>query len=113
MTVQIPHRHGVWAQMPNNKLIFVNIVGTIAAVLSSITLIPQLIEVVSSRNVASLAVGTYAIVIAVSVLWMGYHMMTRTFHGLVSSSFNLVNGTIIFCFIIGIRYLGMDGIDTK
>ena len=102
-----------WAGMPNNKRIFVNIMGTIAAVLSSITLIPQLIEIVGKRNISGLALGTYSIVVAVSSIWMGYHLLTGTYHGLVSSSFNFAVGIVILYNIIAIRYRGADGYDIQ
>lgn len=102
-----------FSQMPNNKKLFVNIIGYLAAILSSVTLIPQLIEVLSTRNVSGLSLGTYIVVVAVSTLWMGYHLMMGTYHGLISSSVNFIIGIIIAYTIISIRYLGAEGTDTR
>jgi MtN3 and saliva related transmembrane protein len=102
-----------WGNIPNNKRIFINIVGTVAAVISSITLIPQLAELIETRNVSGLSLGSYSLVIAVSVMWMMYHSMTGTYHGLVSSSMNLIFGSVIFYYIASIRYFGAEGNDTR
>ena len=89
----------------------INIVGTIAAILSSVSLMPQLYAVRSYRDIGGLSLGTPLIIVCTSTLWLTYHLLTGTYHGAFSGSFNLMSSILISWTIISIRYLGAPGID--
>ena len=93
------------------RQVLINVIGTIAAILSSISLMPQLYAVRSTRNVGGLSLGTPMIIITTSALWLSYHLLTGTYHGAFSGMFNLTAAIIISWTIISIRFLGAPGID--
>ena len=100
----------VLAHSPRRQLM-INVVGTIAALLSSISLMPQLYVVRSTRNVAGLSLGTPAIIVLTSALWLSYHVLTGTYHGAISGSFNLMASLLITWTIVTIRYFDYPGVD--
>ena len=97
-------------QSPQRQAV-INIVGTCAALLSSISLMPQLYAVRSTRNVSGLSLGTPAIIMLTSTLWLTYHILTGTYHGAFSGAFNLMASMIIAYTIYSIRFLDAPGLD--
>ena len=96
---------------PKNRQILIQIVGTLAALLSSVSLMPQLYSVRSTRNISGLSIWTPLILLVTSLLWFVYHLLTGTYHGAVSGSFNFMASAILVWTIYSIRYLDYEGTD--
>lgn len=99
-------------QQSSKRQLAIQVIGTIAAVLSSISLMPQLYAVRSTRNVAGLSLGTPIIIVFTSALWLSYHLLTGTYHGAVSGSFNFMAAVIIAWTVFSIRFLDYPGSDS-
>ena len=95
------------------RQIMINTVGTIAAALSATSLLPQLYVVRADRDVSGLSILTPLIICVVSSLWLTYHLLTGTYHGAFSSTFNLMAALILTWTIYDISYLGGEGTDSN
>lgn len=104
---------GALESMNPRKVLLLNIIGTTAAILSSISFIPQVYTVLDTRDISALATSTYVMYLCTSVLWLSYHYLLGTFHGAVSASFGIVNASIILYTVITIRYFGASGVDNQ
>mmetsp|Transcript_18511 Transcript_18511/g.32843 ORF Transcript_18511/g.32843 Transcript_18511/m.32843 type:complete len:107 (-) Transcript_18511:115-435(-) len=87
--------------------------GTTAAIISSVSLMPQAYRVSSTRNVSGLALETYALIVCSSVFWIVYSYVLGAPHVIASSTFNLVTSGTIVATIVSIRFFGGEGVDTK
>lgn len=95
------------------KMFWINVVGTLAALLSSVTLVPQVYKLVNTRDVSSLSLYTSMLVMCTSILWITYNLMVGMYHGIFSSSLNFINACIITYIVVDVRYRGGDGIDNS
>jgi uncharacterized protein with PQ loop repeat len=105
-----PTKSYILQHSPKRQFV-INVVGTLAAILSSVSLMPQLYAVRSSRDIGGLSLGTPLIIVVTSTLWLTYHLLTGTYHGAFSGSFNLMASIIISWTIYDIRFRGAPGID--
>lgn len=78
----------------------IHIVGTSAAVLSTVALIPQLAQVLRSNDVSGLSIETMYIMLFKSILWFAYHFLTETYHGVVPSLVGIAVSAILIFLII-------------
>lgn len=86
-----------------NKTFLVNIIGTAAAIISAVSLLPQLFDVYKTGIVEGISIGTLLLILSTSLLWFTYHMMMGTYHGSVASSFNILFSSILIGYVITIR----------
>lgn len=77
------------------KTFWIGVVGTIAATISAVSLVPQVRDTITTKDVTGLSLGTIILILITSILWFTYHFLSGTYHGSISSSF-----TIIFCIIL-------------
>jgi uncharacterized protein with PQ loop repeat len=90
-------------ELDKKTLFYVNVVGTTAAIISSVSLLPQVFNVITTKNVDGLSLSTTLLIMATTALWIGYHMKLGTYPPLVSASFNFVFASILAYYIITIR----------
>ena len=83
----------------------VNIIGTSAAVLSAVAMIPQLVQVLRSKDVSGLSIATMFIFLLKAILWLSYHLLTETYHGVAPSIIGIVISTVLILLIIRYRKL--------
>lgn len=89
--------------LDQKTLFYVNVIGTTAAIISSVSLLPQVFNVVSTKNVEGLSLSTTLLIMLTTALWIGYHIKMGTYPALVSASFNFLWATILSYYIITIR----------
>lgn len=106
------HKFGNGKVVDRSRLFWINAVGTTAALLSSITLVPQVHRLIKTRNISSLSLYSGFLIMATSLLWITYNLLVGTYHGIFSSTLNLINASIITYMVVTIRYMGAEGVDT-
>lgn len=89
--------------LDQKTLFYVNVIGTTAAIISSVSLLPQVFNVVSTKNVEGLSLSTILLIMVTTALWIVYHIKMGTYPALVSASFNFLWATILTYYIITIR----------
>lgn len=91
------------------RVFLINVIGTAAAIISAISLLPQLFDVWKTDNVDGISLGTLGLIMTTSLLWLMYHVMMGTYHGSVSASFNLLFASILIGMVISIRNRDGEG----
>ncbi len=71
------------------------IVGSIAAVLSTISFVPQAIKIIRSRDTSSISTGMYLVTVAGFVLWTTYGVLQAAWPIIGSNSICLVLSAFI------------------
>lgn len=72
------------------------IIGTIAGILTSISMLPQLIKVVREKEVENLSWGMIVVLLSGVLLWVVYGVMKNELPIIVSNAFSvLVNLTLL------------------
>ncbi|RRA95687.1 SemiSWEET transporter [Paenimyroides viscosum] len=72
------------------------IIGTIAGILTSISMLPQLIKVVREKEVENLSWGMIVVLLSGVSLWVVYGVMKNELPIIVSNAFSvLVNLTLL------------------
>lgn len=92
-----------------NRTLFVNLIGTTAAIISAISLLPQLFDVFKTKNVEGISVSTITLIFITSLLWLTYHILMGTYHGSVSAGFNMVFAAILLGMVFSIRASNGEG----
>ncbi|REC59152.1 hypothetical protein DRF65_27490 [Chryseobacterium pennae] len=78
-----------------------NLLGIIAGVLTSISMIPQLIKVIREKNVEDISLLMLLVLISGLSLWVWYGFMKDELPIIVSNSFAvLVNISLLICYTI-------------
>jgi MtN3 and saliva related transmembrane protein len=78
----------------------VNILGIVAGVLTSVSMIPQLIKVIKEKNVEDLSWVMILVLICGLSLWVWYGILQNELPIILSNAFAvLVNLTLLICFI--------------
>ncbi|MCP4484152.1 MAG: hypothetical protein GY823_06260 [Flavobacteriaceae bacterium] len=90
-------------KLDNQSLFYINTVGTAAAVISSVALLPQVFNVILTKNVEGLSLSTTLLIMVTTALWIFYHIKMGTYPPLVSASFNFIFAGILSYYIISIR----------
>jgi uncharacterized protein with PQ loop repeat len=90
-----------------NRDKWANRFGIAAASIGSVTLVPQLLKIVRTRDVSDLSPITYALIVLVSMLWMGHHANLVGFHGkyhgFVAAGVTAIIASAIFVLILAWR----------
>lgn len=107
------HRFGNGKIVDPKRMFWINAIGTTAALLSSITLVPQVHRLVTTRNISSLSLYSGLLIMVTSMLWITYNLLVGTYHGIFSSTLNLINASIITYMVVTIRYMEAEGIDMQ
>jgi len=78
-----------------------NILGIAAGVLTSVSMIPQLIKVIKEKNVEDLSWVMILVLISGLSLWVWYGISRNEFPIILSNAFAvLVNLTLLTCYIL-------------
>ncbi|SDJ64391.1 SemiSWEET transporter [Chryseobacterium jejuense] len=78
-----------------------NLLGIIAGVLTSISMIPQLVKVVREKNVEDISLLMLLILISGLSLWVWYGFVKDELPIIVSNSFAvLVNINLLICYMV-------------
>jgi len=83
----------------------VNIVGGIAALLSTISFVPQAVKVIRTRDTGSISTGMYAVTVLGFVLWTAYGAMQPAWPIVASNGICL----ILSAFILTMKLLPQHG----
>ena len=73
----------------------VTIVGSLAAVLSTISFLPQAIKIIRSRDTSGISTGMYLVTVAGFMLWTAYGVMRTAWPLIASNSICLVLSAFI------------------
>ena len=77
------------------------IIGTVAGVLTSASMLPQLVKVIRTKETADLSAATIAVLLAGVSLWVYYGAMKNELPIILSNAFSvLVNLTLLVCMLI-------------
>jgi len=72
------------------------VIGTIAGILTSVSMIPQLIKVLKEKDVENLSWGMIAVLLTGVSLWVVYGIMKTEWPIILSNGFSvLVNTTLL------------------
>ena len=74
---------------------YVNVVGGIAAVLSTISFVPQAWKIIQTRDTSSISTGMYAVTVAGFTLWTAYGAMQPAWPIIASNGICLVLAAFI------------------
>ncbi|MCQ9639867.1 SemiSWEET transporter [Chryseobacterium sp. WG14] len=78
-----------------------NILGIIAGVLTSVSMIPQLVKVIREKNVEDISLLMLLVLIVGLSLWVWYGFMKDELPIIISNSFAvLVNLSLLICYIL-------------
>lgn len=73
-----------------------NIIGTIAGVLSSVSMIPQLVKVLKEKDVENISWGMIVVLLTGVSLWVVYGILKDEWPIILSNGFSvLVNTTLL------------------
>jgi MtN3 and saliva related transmembrane protein len=85
----------------NNIIMNENILGIIAGILTSISMIPQLVKVIREKDAENLSLVMLSILITGLSLWVWYGFLKDELPIVLSNAFAvLVNLTLLGCFFI-------------
>lgn len=77
------------------------IIGTAAGILTSVSMVPQLIKVIKEKNVDNLSPVMIGILLTGVALWVAYGIMMKEWPIILSNAFSvLVNTILLSCFFI-------------
>ncbi|WP_299179404.1 SemiSWEET transporter [uncultured Chryseobacterium sp.] len=78
-----------------------NVLGIIAGVLTSISMVPQLVKVLKEKNVDDLSWIMLLVLITGVGLWVWYGIMKDEWPIILSNAFSvLLNCTLLICYMI-------------
>ncbi len=78
-----------------------NILGTVAGVLTSVAMLPQLIKVMKEKNAEDLSLVTLMVLIVGLSLWVWYGILKEEWPIILSNGFAvMVNLTLLVCTIV-------------
>ncbi|MEG0916554.1 MAG: SemiSWEET transporter [Myroides sp.] len=74
------------------------IIGTIAGILTSVSMIPQLIKVLKEKDVENLSWGMIAVLLTGVSLWVVYGIMKNELPIILSNGFSVLVNTILLIY---------------
>lgn len=74
------------------------IIGTIAGILTSVSMIPQLIKVLKEKDVENLSWGMIAVLLTGVSLWVVYGIMKDELPIILSNGFSVLVNTILLIY---------------
>ena len=74
---------------------YVNVVGGIAAVLSTVSFVPQATKIIRSRDTSGISTGMYLVTVAGFTLWTAYGAMQTAWPLIASNSICLILSAFI------------------
>lgn len=78
-----------------------NILGIIAGILTSASMVPQLVKILKEKNVEDLSWVMLLVLISGVSLWVWYGIMKEEWPIILSNAFSvLLNSTLLVCYFI-------------
>ena len=74
------------------------VIGTIAGILTSVSMIPQLIKVLKEKDVENLSWGMIAVLLTGVSLWVVYGIMKNELPIILSNGFSVLVNTILLIY---------------
>ena len=74
---------------------YVNVVGGLAALLSTISFVPQATKIIRTRDTSSISTGMYMVTVAGFTLWTAYGAMQTAWPLIASNSICLILSAFI------------------
>jgi len=74
------------------------VIGTIAGILTSVSMIPQLIKVLKEKDVENLSWGMIAVLLTGVSLWIVYGIMKDELPIILSNGFSVLVNTILLIY---------------
>ena len=74
---------------------YVTIVGGIAALLSTVSFVPQAVKIIRSRDTSGISAGMYAVTVAGFLLWTAYGVLQMAWPLIGSNSICLILSAFI------------------
>lgn len=74
------------------------VIGTIAGILTSVSMIPQLIKVLKEKDVENLSWGMIAVLLTGVSLWVIYGIMKNELPIILSNGFSVLVNTILLIY---------------
>jgi MtN3 and saliva related transmembrane protein len=68
-------------------------IGFAAAILTSVSSMPQVVKTLRERNVRDISLGTYAMLVVGTALWLIYGCLIKSWPMVASSSISLIPAT--------------------
>lgn len=82
--------------------IYVNVVGTLAALCSIVSFVPQIVKIVRERDASSVSLRMYFVTVTGFALWVTYGTMLESWPLIVANTANLVLAATIL--VLKYRY---------
>ncbi|MDI6776072.1 MAG: SemiSWEET transporter [Syntrophales bacterium] len=76
--------------------LFINMVGLLAALLSTISMVPQVVKIYKTKNTKDLSLMTFVILSSAIFLWFIYGLLIRAFPIIIGNAI----GFILTAFIV-------------
>lgn len=78
-----------------------DVIGTVAGILTSVAMLPQLIKVIRDKNVEDLSILMLAVLISGLSLWIWYGILKEEWPIILSNGFAvIINSILIICILI-------------
>jgi len=79
----------------------VMVIGIVAGILTSVSMVPQLVKVIKEKDVTNLSPLMVGVLLAGVSLWVVYGLMLKEWPIILSNAFSvLVNTTLLICYFI-------------
>lgn len=79
----------------------VDVLGTVAGILTSIAMLPQLFKVLKEKKVENLSVIMLVVLIVGVALWVVYGVLKKEWPIILSNAFSvLVNSVLLVCYFL-------------
>lgn len=77
------------------------VIGIVAGILTSVSMVPQLIKVIKEKDVVNLSPMMIGVLLAGVSLWVVYGLILTEWPIIISNAFSvLVNTTLLICYFI-------------
>jgi MtN3 and saliva related transmembrane protein len=77
---------------------YTNIIGIIAGILTSSSLIPQLVKIIKEKKVEDLSLGMFSTLMIGVALWMVYGIMREDWPIIITNGFSLLLNIAVLIF---------------
>ncbi|MCE3232711.1 MAG: glutathione synthetase [Rickettsiaceae bacterium] len=72
-----------------------NIIGSIAAVLTTFSFLPQVIKIIKTSNTENISLLMYILAVIGQILWLAYGIIIGSFPIIISNTLTLIFSSII------------------
>ena len=86
--------------LDKRKALIINIIGTVAATISAVSLLPQVRDIIVTKNVSGLSLSSYTLLLVTACLWVTYHTLLGTYHGAIAGSCGAIFSGVIVYYIL-------------